>query len=96
MSHNSKTVAFFGASGGVGLSALKLTLAAGHQCIALCRVPSKFAAIFPTGSAPNNLKIVQGDAHDIASVTKCFQQGSDGKLVHIVVSTIGARPNLSK
>jgi hypothetical protein len=94
VSGNSKTVAFFGASTGVGLSALKRTLAAGHQCIALCRAPSKLTAIFPTDTAPN-LKIVQGNAHDVASVSQCLQ-GEDGKLVDAVVSTIGGRFVMSK
>jgi NAD(P)-dependent dehydrogenase (short-subunit alcohol dehydrogenase family) len=89
MSGTSKTVAFFGASGGVGLSALKHTLAAGHQCIALCRTPSKLTAIFPTDTTPN-LKIIQGNAHDVASVSQCLQ-GANGKLVDIVISSIGAR-----
>lgn len=60
MGANSKTVAFFGASTGIGLSALKHTLAAGHNCIALCRTPSKLSAIFPPGVP--NLKIVEGNA----------------------------------
>ncbi|MCJ1457886.1 hypothetical protein MMC28_008255 [Mycoblastus sanguinarius] len=94
MSGSSKTVAFFGASTGVGLSALKHTLAAGHQCIALCRTPSKLTAIFPTDTAPN-LKIVQGNAHDVATVSKCLE-GEDGKLVDAVVSTIGGRFIVSK
>ena len=94
MSNNSLTVAFFGASTGVGLSTLKHTLAAGHQCIALCRYPSKLTAIFPTDTTPN-LKLVRGNAHDVAAVSQCLQ-GSDGKLVDIVVSTIGSKPVLSK
>jgi hypothetical protein len=94
MSGNSKTVAFFGASTGIGLSALKYTLAAGHQCIALCRIPSKLTAIFPTDTVPN-LKIVQGNAHDVASVSKCLQ-GEDGKLVDAIVSTIGGQFIMSK
>lgn len=94
MSGNSKTVAFFGASTGVGLSALKHTLAAGYQCIALCRTPSKLTAIFPTETTPN-LKIVQGNAHDVSSVSKCLQ-GEDGKLVDVVVSTIGGQFIMSK
>lgn len=94
MGGDSKSVAFFGASTGVGLSALKHILSAGHQCTALCRTPSKLTTIFPTGIAPN-LKIIQGNAHDVASVSKCLQ-GEDGKLVDAVVSTIGARPVLSK
>lgn len=87
-------VAFFGASTGVGLSALKHTLAAGYQCMALCRTPSKLTAIFPAGSTPN-LRIVQGNAHDIDSVSKCLQD-QDGRLVDFVISTIGGKPIVSK
>ena len=94
MSSNTKTVAFLGASTGVGLSTLKRTLAAGHQCIALCRTPSKFTAIFPTGTTPN-LKLIPGNAHDIESVSKCLQR-EDGKLVDSVVSTIGGALIMSK
>ncbi|KAI9740885.1 MAG: hypothetical protein M1818_004490 [Claussenomyces sp. TS43310] len=89
-----KTVAFFGASTGVGLSALKHSLAAGHQCIALCRIPSKLTAIFPAEATPN-LKIVQGDAKDVSAVSQCLQD-IDGKLVDQIVSTIGGRPVISK
>ncbi|KAL9105810.1 MAG: hypothetical protein Q9227_009066 [Pyrenula ochraceoflavens] len=94
MSGNTKTVAFLGASTGVGLSALKHTLAAGHQCIALCRNPSKLTAIFPTATTPN-LKIVEGNAKDVASVSKCLRS-DNGKPVDVVVSTIGSGFALSK
>lgn len=90
----SMTVAFFGASTGIGLAALKHTLAAGHQCIALCRTPSRLTANFSTDT-PSNLKIVEGNAHDIDDVSRCLR-GDDGKLVDVVVSTIGARFYLSK
>ncbi|KAE8449462.1 hypothetical protein EG329_008070 [Mollisiaceae sp. DMI_Dod_QoI] len=86
-----KTVAFFGASTGVGLSALKHTLAAGHQCIALCRNPSKLTAIFPTSTTPN-LKLVQGNAHDVAAVSKCLV-ASNGQLVDEIISSLGAAMN---
>lgn len=94
MAPHPKTVAFFGASTGVGLSALKHTLAAGHQCIALCRVPSKLTAIFPSSTTPN-LQIVHGNAHDIAAVSKCLL-ASSGNLVDAIVSTIGGKFNFSK
>ena len=94
MSSNTKTVAFLGASGGVGLSALKHTLAAGHQCIALCRTPSKLTAILPRETTPN-LRIIQGNAHDVEAVSQCLQKGDD-TLVDAIVSTIGSRPVLSK
>ena len=86
----SKTIAFFGASGGVGLATLKHTLAAGHHCIALCRVPSKLSTLFPASTTPN-LTIVAGNAHDEAAVSKCLV-ASSGKLVDTIVFTIGASP----
>ncbi|KAJ5710896.1 hypothetical protein N7488_005052 [Penicillium malachiteum] len=91
-SSNIKTVAFFGGTVGCGLSALKHTLAAGHQCIALCRTPAKLEALIPVESTPN-LKIIQGNAHDIDAVTKCLQTDDSGtKIVDMIVSTIGSRP----
>jgi len=90
----SLTVAFFGASTGVGLATLTHTLAAGHQCIALCRTPSKLTAIFPANTTPN-LKIVPGNAKDVQSVSQCLQ-AKDGKFVDFVVSTIGGKPIISK
>ncbi|KGO78400.1 hypothetical protein PITC_068630 [Penicillium italicum] len=90
MTSNIKSIAFLGASTGVGLAALKRTLAAGHKCIALCRDPSKLTAIFPSGSTPN-LKVIKGNAHDISAVSQCLQT-DDGRIVDIIVSTIGAKP----
>ncbi|KAI0468907.1 hypothetical protein F4859DRAFT_489382 [Xylaria cf. heliscus] len=83
----SQTIAFFGASGGVGLAALRHTLATGRKCIALCRTPSKLTAIFPLESHPN-LQIVQGNAHDSKAVSKCLL-AQPGVLVDQIVSTIG-------
>ena len=92
MSSNTKTITFFGASTGVGLSTLTHTLAAGYQCIALCRTPSKLTNIFPPESTPN-LKIIAGDAHDINVVTQCIQADGQGKrLVDVIISTIGSKP----
>lgn len=82
-----------GASAGIGLSTLKHSLAAGYQCIALCRVPSKLTSIFPTFSTPN-LKIIEGNAHDISVVSQCLQT-EDGKLVDYIISTIGNKPSLT-
>ena len=82
-----KTVAYFGASTGVGLASLKHSLAAGYRCIALLRTPSKLATIFPADKTPN-LKIIHGNAHDISAVSQCLQT-EDGKLVDEIVSTLG-------
>ncbi|KAJ5219978.1 hypothetical protein N7468_009182 [Penicillium chermesinum] len=87
-----KTIAFLGASSGVGLSALKHCIATGHKCIALARMPSKFEEMFPAGSQPN-LKIVKGNAHDIDTVSQCITADDSGtQLVDIVITTIGSRP----
>lgn len=88
-----KTVAFMGASTGIGLATLKHTLAAGHKCIALCRTPSKLTAMLPPTSNPN-LQVIQGDAHDIDTVSQLLLK-EDGALVDVVVSTIGNKPDLS-
>lgn len=90
---STKTVAFMGASGGVGLAALKNTLAAGYQCIALCRTPATLTALLPTESNPN-LRVIQGNAHDIATVSQLIRK-TDGNLVDTIVSTIGAKPTMS-
>lgn len=94
MSQNRKTIAFFGASGGVGLSAVKHTLSAGHHCVALCRVPSKLTSIFPPSTTPN-LTIIQGNAHDVEAVSSCLKTRNGTKLVDGIVSTIGGKPTLS-
>ena len=94
MSSDTKTVAFLGASTGVGLSALRHTLAAGHRCVALCRTPSKLTALFPPETTPN-LRVLSGNAHDVAAVSACLQT-ADGPLVDAIVSTIGGKPVLSK
>lgn len=88
-----KTVAFMGASGGVGLAALKSTLAAGYHCIALCRTPSTLTDILPPESNAN-LRVIQGNAHDVTAVSQLIRK-DDGNLVDTIVSTIGAKPTLS-
>lgn len=91
---SNKTVFFLGASGGVGLAALKHTLTAGHKCIALCRTPSKLTDILPADQNPN-LKVVQGNAHDVVAVASGLKK-DDGSIVDEIVTTIGSRPSLAK
>ncbi|CAN8097890.1 unnamed protein product [Discula destructiva] len=93
MAPSPKTVAFVGASNGVGHFALKHTLAAGYQCIALCRTPSTLTDVLPLASHPN-LRVIQGNAHDITAVCELIRK-PDGTLVDTIVSTIGAKPTLS-
>lgn len=81
----SRSIAFLGASTGVGLSALKHSLQAGHHCVALCRDPKKL-----DGLKANNLRILQGNAHDAAVVAQLLT-GPDGSLVDEIVTTIGGK-----
>jgi nucleoside-diphosphate-sugar epimerase len=92
---SSKTILFLGATGGVGLSALRRSLAANHTCIALCRTPSTLASEFPSSALPPNLHIVQGNAHDADTLARCLRNPSDpSRPVDTVISSIGARPTL--
>ncbi|RYO97081.1 hypothetical protein DL764_007376 [Monosporascus ibericus] len=91
-----KTIAFFGATGGCGLSALRYSLAAGHTCIALCRTPSKLTDRFPSARHPN-LTVVQGNAHDADAIARCLVVPSDHsdqtnrrtRLVDTIVFSLG-------
>ncbi|RYP49586.1 hypothetical protein DL768_004707 [Monosporascus sp. mg162] len=92
-----KTIAFFGATGGCGLSTLRRSLAAGHTCVALCRTPSKLTDRFPNAQYPN-LTVVQGNAHDADAVARCLVIRSDPsdqtnpgtRLVGTIVFSLGA------
>ncbi|PHH86030.1 hypothetical protein CDD83_10849 [Cordyceps sp. RAO-2017] len=94
MTSATKTIAFFGATGGCGLSALRRSVAAGHTCIALCRTPSKLEAHFP--DKPANLVVRKGDAHDAKAVAECLTVPSDqARLVDAVNFSIGGTVNMS-
>ncbi|EJD44582.1 hypothetical protein AURDEDRAFT_125150 [Auricularia subglabra TFB-10046 SS5] len=91
----SKTFAFFGASTGCGLAALKLAVSAGHTCIALLRDPSKLDAHFP--NQPANLILQPGNAHDVTAVSSCLTvPGNDTQLVDAVYFSIGGKLDMSK
>ncbi|GJC96223.1 Fungal specific transcription factor domain-containing protein [Colletotrichum higginsianum IMI 349063] len=85
-----RTIAFFGASGGCGLAALKHALAADWTCIALCRNPSKLTDVLPSAQYPK-LIVRQGNAHDAAEVGACLVDPADpARLVDAVSSSIGS------
>ncbi|MCJ1312560.1 hypothetical protein MMC25_006234 [Agyrium rufum] len=86
-----QTIAFFGASTGVGLSVLKTSLAEGSHCIALCRDPSKLTTVFPNTS---NLEIIEGNIHDTATIARCLRT-KEGRLVDGIVFTIGSKPKIT-
>jgi NADPH:quinone reductase-like Zn-dependent oxidoreductase len=83
-----KAILFLGATGNVGLSALRRSLAAGHTCIAICRTPSKLTD--KLGSSPANLVLVQGNAHDAAVLERGLAHPSKpNTFVDVVSSSIG-------
>lgn len=90
-----KTIAYLGASGGCGLGSLKLALADGHTCVALCRNPAKLEALFP--SNPPNLILKPGNAHDPDAVAACLVSPTDPtRLVDKVSFTIGGAFDATK
>ncbi|KAI5457602.1 hypothetical protein BGZ63DRAFT_62930 [Mariannaea sp. PMI_226] len=85
-----KTIAYFGATGGCGLNSLKLAVADGHTCIALCRTPAKLEALFP--AKPSNLIVKQGNAHNADHVAACLAHPHDPtRLVDIINFSIGGQ-----
>ncbi|KAJ0308911.1 hypothetical protein Brms1b_009360 [Colletotrichum noveboracense] len=91
-----KTVAFFGASGGCGLAALKHSLAEGYICIALCRNPSKLTSLLPASSHPN-LVVKQGNAHNVDDVAACLVSPTNPHaLVDAVSFSIGSPLDVCK
>ncbi|KAK3313373.1 hypothetical protein B0H66DRAFT_565949 [Apodospora peruviana] len=94
MSTSTKTVLFLGATGGVCLSALRRSLAAGHTCIALCRTPSKLTNQLTTAETSSpNLLIEQGNAQDVDSLVRCLTKTAS---VDTVLSSIGGAFSISK
>ena len=93
MTVTKRTLAFFGASTGVGLAALHLSVAEGHTCVALLRDPSKLDAVFPLSTRPSNLILKQGNAHDEAAVASCLTDPNEPqRLVDAISFSIGAVP----
>ncbi|KAF6843328.1 hypothetical protein CMUS01_02158 [Colletotrichum musicola] len=91
-----KTIAFFGASGGCGLAALKHALAEGHTCIALCRNPAKMTDVLPEAQH-RNLIVKKGNAHSIDDVAACLANPAGGsRLVDAVSFSIGSPLNLAR
>jgi uncharacterized protein YbjT (DUF2867 family) len=71
-------ITVLGAAGGTGMQVVEQALAAGHSVTALVRPPEKMPVTDP------DLRVVQGDATDQASVTRALE-GADA-----VISTLDA------
>jgi putative NADH-flavin reductase len=67
MSEKKMKLLIFGSTGGVGYQLVKQALEQGHTVTAFARDPAKLDI------KHTNLKIVQGDAMDLASVEKAVQ-----------------------
>jgi len=88
-SSSPKAILFLGATGGVGFSALRRSLAAGHTCLAVCRTPSKLTD--KLGASPANLTIIQGSADDQAVLERALAHPSHpNTFVDAVSSSLGA------
>lgn len=100
-----RTVAFFGATGGVANAILVHTLLSGHRAVALARTPSKLrdqltSQGLDAATIDGNLTIVPGNALDVASVKKTLlasspsADGGDDFPTHIVTG-LGGTPSLT-
>ncbi|KAL2801837.1 NAD(P)-binding protein [Aspergillus granulosus] len=89
-----KSIAFFGASNGVCHATLLASLAAGHNCLALCRDPSKLEHLCP--QYPHTLIIHHGNAHNVTDVLTCLTMPRSGRLVDAIHFSIGNKPDLKK
>jgi nucleoside-diphosphate-sugar epimerase len=84
------TIAIFGATGGTGLSILKLCLSTGHTVRVLARTPSKLSSL---STQYPNLQIIQGDIHDVDSIKETLLHPSSTadkqEVVDVIISAIG-------
>lgn len=98
---SSPTIAFFGATGGCTNACLTHTLKAGYHAVALARTPTKLTNALQQQDGimedmlASQLRIVKGDATDVAAVKKTILL-DDGSLVDMIVSGIGGTPVLEK
>ncbi|KAK6350402.1 hypothetical protein TWF718_003594 [Orbilia javanica] len=92
MAQTTKTVAFFGATGGTALAALELSLQAGYQCSALVRSADKLREMLSSNTPTANLRIIQGDALKPEPVRETLIDPSTGTVVDTIVYGLGGRP----
>ncbi|KAL1869240.1 hypothetical protein Plec18167_007906 [Paecilomyces lecythidis] len=97
---NTKTIAFFGATGGSTNACLTHALQAGYHAVALARTPSKLTSqLLNQGLSQNTLdsqlRIIHGDATDPAAVRETILL-SPTHLVSQIISGLGSFPVLSR
>jgi putative NADH-flavin reductase len=87
---STETILFIGASRSCGLSALRHSLAEGHNATAICRTPSKLSDIL-TDRERQNIRIEEGNAHDANVLSRLLVKPTDStEFVEYVVTSIGA------
>lgn len=96
-----KSILFISATGGIALATLKRCLAApvGSLTITvLARSPTRLQALLsPTELSSPSLRIVEGNAHSVSDIVSVLTHPSDAtKLVDIILTGIGAKPDLKK
>ncbi|KAM7200314.1 hypothetical protein V8F33_004032 [Rhypophila sp. PSN 637] len=89
-----RTIFFLGATGGVALSVLRRSLAAGHTCVTLCRTPSKLQGLLDEAETKSaNLTTEQGNALNVDDIVRCLNARGP---VDTIVSSIGGYMQYSK
>ncbi|EME80336.1 uncharacterized protein MYCFIDRAFT_212034 [Pseudocercospora fijiensis CIRAD86] len=93
-----KTIAFFGATGGCAGHCLYLSLNAGYTCRALARTPSKLTNSLKSmgissETLDKHLTIIPGNAKNIEDVQKALSTDS-GEIVDVIISGVGGAPHL--
>ncbi|KAJ6265059.1 hypothetical protein Dda_1214 [Drechslerella dactyloides] len=92
MSQPSKTVAFFGATGGCAVTTLEHSLRAGYRCSVLVRSSEKLKGLLPTTVPTTNLRIVQGDGLNPDDVRATLVDPSTNAVVDTIIYGLGMRP----
>lgn len=93
-----KTIAFFGATGGCAGHCLYLCLNAGYTCRALARTPSKLTNALKskgvsTETFDKYLTIIPGNAKNVEDVKTALSSGP-GNIVDVIISGVGGTPHL--
>lgn len=94
-----KTLAFFGATGGCAGYTLANALNAGYKCTALARSPAKLTTALEAKhvtaeTISNHLTIIEGNAYEPTDVRNTIAPGDN--VVDIIISGIGAAPVMQK
>ncbi|KAF3933244.1 hypothetical protein ABW19_dt0204111 [Dactylella cylindrospora] len=95
MSQPTKTIAFFGATGGCALTTLELSLRAGYHCSALVRSSKKLSDMLSKTTPTANLRIVEGDALNKEPIRDVLVDTTTGAIVDTIVYGLGMRPTMT-